>query len=93
MAQYAEDTQGEDTGPAMQAVHKLHQNVEHLHMQLERLERKFKPALRSVPDKPSDSAVSPKPVHCEITDRLEDIGGALDRMATSIGDLITRCEL
>jgi hypothetical protein len=89
----AMDTKSEDIGPSMLAIHELHKQVEHLHMVVDKCEMKFKPVLRSVPDKPGDGSVVPHQPVAEVTERLTDIGGALDRITGRLADMITRCEL
>lgn len=89
-----EEVHDDDVGPAMQAVHALHKHAEHLHLQMDRLERKLKPVLRSVGDEAvADAGRDLRAPSAEVTERLEQVGQTLDRVAVRIGDLITRCEL
>lgn len=83
----------EDHGPIQQGVMELHKRCEQLHLALDRLERKLRPVLRSVPDKPGDRPDNPQPVTSELTERVNSINSSLASLDMTINDMNTRCEL
>lgn len=84
---------GEDYGPLQNEAMELRKRVEALHLQLERMERKFRPVLRSVPDTGEESPTSPRLMQAELTECLSDINRSLGALDLRMGDMISRCEL
>jgi hypothetical protein len=84
----------EDYGPIQKGLVEVHKRCEMLHLTMERLERKLRPVLRSVPDKPNErDGRDPHPVVSELTERITAISASLAALDQTINDMNSRCEL
>lgn len=85
---------GDDYGPLQKEAMELRKRVEQLHLMAERVERKFKPVLRSVPESPEEQGGgSPRLLQAELTETLGEVNRSLSSLELRLADMITRCEL
>lgn len=83
----------EDSGPLQSEVGELRKRVESLHLTVDRLERKLRPVLRSVPDEPVPDGTQPRLMQAPLTEIISDLNRSIGQLEMRLNDVNTRCEL